>query len=40
MTDVLEWIVFGRSKAQEMHTLRAWTWAATNPDSKAEQLAA
>ena len=40
LTDVLERIVSGRTKAHEMHTLLPWTWAAANPGSKAEQLAA
>ena len=40
LTDVLERIGSGRTKAHEMHTLLPWTWAAANPAAKAEQLAA
>ncbi len=40
LTDVLERIVSGRTKAHEMHTLLPWTWAAANSGAKAEQLAA
>ena len=40
LTDVLERIVSGRTKAHEMHTLLPWTWAATNASSETEQLAA
>lgn len=40
LTDVLERIVSGRTKAHEMHTLLPWTWAAINASSEAEQLAA
>lgn len=39
LTDVLERIVSGRTKAHEMHTLLPWIWAA-NVRSEAEQLAA
>jgi transposase len=39
LTDALERIVSGRTKAHEMHTLLPWTWAATNVNSEAEQLA-
>jgi transposase len=40
LTDVLERIVSGRTKAHEVHTLLPWTWAAANASSEAEQLAA
>ena len=40
LTDVLEPIVSGRTKAHEMHTLLPWTWTAANPGCRAEQLAA
>ena len=40
LTDVLERIVSGRTKAHEVHTLLPWTWSAANPGAKAEQLAA
>jgi transposase len=40
LTDVLERIVSGRTKAHEMHTLLPWAWAAATINSKAEQLAA
>ena len=40
LTDVLEQIVSGRTKAHEMHTLLPWNWAAANASQKAEPLAA
>ena len=40
LTDVLERIVSGRTKAHEVHTLLPWTWPAANASSEAEQLAA
>ncbi len=40
LTDVLERIVSGRTKAHEMHTLLPWTWADATASSETEQLAA
>jgi transposase len=40
LTDVLERIVSGRTKAHEMHSLLPWTWARANASDEAEQLAA
>ena len=31
LTDVLERIVSGRTKANELHTLLPWNWAPGNP---------
>ncbi len=39
LTDVLERIVSGRTKAHELHALLPWTWAAANPGSRPAQLA-
>jgi hypothetical protein len=33
LTDVLERIVSGRTKQNELHTLLPWNWAAPNPGS-------
>ena len=40
LTDVLERVVSGRTKAHELHTLLPWNWAAANASQKAEPLAA
>ena len=40
LTDVLERIVSGRTKAQELHTLLAWNWAAAQADTEVPALAA
>ena len=40
LTDVLERIVSGRTKAHEMHTLLPWTWAEANARSETRALAA
>jgi transposase len=39
LTDVLERIVSGQTKAHELHALLPWTWAAANPGSRPGQLA-
>ena len=33
LTDVLERVVSGRTKAHELHTLLPWNWAAANADA-------
>ncbi len=40
LTDVLERIVSGRTKAHEMHTLLPWTWAKANASLETKALAA
>ena len=40
LTDVLERVVSGRTKAHERHTLLPWNWAAANASQEAEPLAA
>ncbi|QKE93208.1 hypothetical protein HN018_23805 (plasmid) [Lichenicola cladoniae] len=40
LTDVLERIVSGRTKAHEMHTLLPWTWAEANASLETRPLAA
>jgi hypothetical protein len=40
LTDVLERIVSGRTKAHELHTLLPWTWAEAQANSNAPALAA
>jgi len=40
LTDVLERIVSGQTKAHEMHTLLPWTWAAANISPETNALAA
>jgi transposase len=40
LTDVLERIVSGRTKAHELHTLLPWNWAAAQADSEVPALAA
>ncbi|NPD66632.1 IS66 family transposase (plasmid) [Lichenicola cladoniae] len=40
LTDVLERIVSGRTKAHEMHTLLPWTWAEANASPETRPLAA
>jgi transposase len=40
LTDVLERIVSGRTKAHELHTLLPWNWAAAQADTEVPALAA
>ena len=40
LTDVLERVVSGQTKAHEMHTLLPWNWAPAHASPEAEQLAA
>ena len=40
LTDVLERVVSGRTKAHELHTLLPWNWTAANASQEAEPLAA
>ena len=40
LTDVLERVVSGHTKAHELHTLLPWYWAAANVSQEAEPLAA
>ena len=40
LTDVLERIVSGRTKAHELHTLLPWAWAEAQANSDAPALAA
>ena len=40
LTDVLERVVSGHTKAHELHTLLPWNWAAADVSQEAEPLAA
>ncbi len=40
LTDVLERIVSGRTKAHELETLLPWTWSTTNSGKTPAALAA
>ena len=40
LTDVLERVVSGRAKENELHTLLPGNWAAANASQEAEPLAA
>ena len=39
LTDVLERLVSGRTKANELHALLPWNWAAANATKPAELAA-
>jgi transposase len=40
LTDVLQRVVSGQTKAHELHVLLPWNWAAANSTSKTAALAA